>query len=159
MSGHEKLADMVEQNERLRAEGSRTKHIATILRVKEDGEMDLVNDTELKVIKPANIGLDSGGTLQGINSVQAALLQRSSGAIENPGMDVQISKINIEINPTDYGLQEVVTHGSAAIQVREPVNYSNLTNYHMRNNPVFGDNQGEGDCKSETEEVPSGPQE
>ena len=56
-------------------------------------------------------------------------------------MDVQISKINIEIssNPAD-GTGEV-THGSGAIhQIREPMNYSNLTNYQMQNNPVFGEN-------------------
>ena len=49
--------------------------------------MELVNETGVKVVGPGAVGLDSGGTLQGINSVQAALLQRSSGAID-PTMDV-----------------------------------------------------------------------
>ena len=54
-------------------------------------------------------------------------------------MDVQISKINIEVSPTE-GTGDVV-HGSGAIQTREPINYSNLTNYNMHNKPVFGENQ------------------
>ena len=90
--------------------------------------------TETKNIK-GSIAISSGGTLQDLSIMHEAMKQKSS---TDGNMDVQISKINIEVNPTD-GTGEVV-HGSGAIQIREPINYSNMTNYQMQNNPVFGEN-------------------
>ena len=69
MTGAEKLADLGEANDR--PTGSRTKHVATILRVKEDGDMELIdgNDTKFVAVKPGGIGIDSGGTLRDIGAI------------------------------------------------------------------------------------------
>ena len=59
----EGLADLVEASSG-RA-GSRAKHVAAVLRVKEDGEMELVGEN----VEHGGIGLDSGGTLRNIGSI------------------------------------------------------------------------------------------
>ena len=139
MSGADKLAES-------RLEGTRTKQIATLPRLEEDE----ANRTEAK---PGGgvIGISSGGTLMDMGSMHVALQQKSSTVIDG-NMDVQISKINIEVSPTE-GTGDVV-HGSGAIQTREPINYSNLTNYHMHNNPVFGENQPDS-ASDPQEDLPS----